>query len=275
MSLRPILYPAWTGGYVRVSTAQFSSVSRVSRASSSTRSRLHCTLSGSTVCVTSTWWVWSALRCCHGLMDLTIIDWWVSSLNWLFFVLLWLLQESIKPVLKCEGSDSEEQRVRERQVAMSVLYHSVSVSLALLSPFMPFITEEMWQRLVPYGDSDRTSASLCVQPYPKTSQLVSQSETPTLHLLRDWEHAVLFLTQNNSFQSPTSPQEHWYFPKEEADFSLVQEVVRVTRLLRAQCQMTKERPDCEKISVFFLLHANVLDLVAVFAMASISQGYYC
>lgn len=116
--------------------------------------------------------------------------------------------ESIKPVLKCEGSDSEEQRVRERQVAMSVLYHSVSVSLALLSPFMPFLTEEMWQRLVPYGDSDRTSTSLCVQPYPKTSQL-----------------------------------EHWYFPKEEADFSLVQEVVRVARLLRAQCQMTKERPD--------------------------------
>ncbi|XP_056110451.1 valine--tRNA ligase, mitochondrial isoform X2 [Rhinichthys klamathensis goyatoka] len=116
--------------------------------------------------------------------------------------------ESIKPVLKCEGSDSEEQRVRERQVATSVLYHSVSVSLALLSPFMPFLTEEMWQRLVPYGDSDRTSSSLCVQPYPKTSQL-----------------------------------EHWYFPKEEADFSLVQEVVRVARLLRAQCQMTKERPD--------------------------------
>lgn len=108
-----------------------------------------------------------------------------SSSHWLmsflpklaFSVPLWLLQESIKPVLKREGSDSEEQRVRERQVATSVLYHSVSISLALLSPFMPFLTEEMWQRLLPYGDSDRTSTSLCVQPYPKTSQLVSQSET--------------------------------------------------------------------------------------------------
>lgn len=52
-----------------------------------------------------------------------------------------------------------------------------------------------------------------------------------------------------TLQSPPS-QEHWYFPKEEADFSLVQEVVRVARLLRAQCQMTKERPDCEKILSF-------------------------
>jgi len=80
-------------------------------------------------------------------------------------------------------------------------------------------------------------------------------------------NTIVFLTQNNSFQSPPSPQEHWYFPKEEADFSLVQEVVRVARLLRAQCQMTKERPDCENL---FLLHANVLVLVAVFGKASIT-----
>ncbi|KAL0165495.1 hypothetical protein M9458_037339, partial [Cirrhinus mrigala] len=70
----------------------------------------------------------------------------------------------IKPVLKGEGSE-------KKQVAVSVLYHSVSISLALLSPFMPFLTEELWQRLLPYADSDGTSSSLCVQPYPKTSQL--------------------------------------------------------------------------------------------------------
>uniref|UniRef100_A0A8C1J6M8 Valine--tRNA ligase, mitochondrial n=1 Tax=Cyprinus carpio TaxID=7962 RepID=A0A8C1J6M8_CYPCA len=102
----------------------------------------------------------------------------------------------------------------KKQVAVSVLYHCVSISLALLSPIMPFLTEELWQRLLPYADSDGTSRSLCVQPYPKTSQL-----------------------------------EHWCFPKEEADFSLVQEVVRVARLLRAQCQLTKERPDCERTSI--------------------------
>ncbi|XP_051991627.1 valine--tRNA ligase, mitochondrial-like isoform X1 [Xyrauchen texanus] len=116
--------------------------------------------------------------------------------------------ESIKPVLKNSGSNSEE-RERERQTATSVLYHSVSISLSLLSPFMPFLTEELWQRLLPYStDSIKNPTSLCVQPYPNTSQL-----------------------------------EHWYFPKEEADFTLVQEVVRVARVLRAQCQMTKKRPD--------------------------------
>lgn len=86
---------------------------------------------------------------------------------------LFLIQESIKPVLKQEPSDSKEQKEKERQVAMSVLYHSVSISLCLLSPFMPFLTEELWQRLLPYGaDPIKNPTSLCVQPYPKTSQLV-------------------------------------------------------------------------------------------------------
>lgn len=41
------------------------------------------------------------------------------------------------------------------------------------------------------------------------------------------------------------PKDHWHFPQEEADFLLIQEVVRVTRSLRAQCHLTKARPDCE------------------------------
>uniref|UniRef100_A0A671R8Q2 Valine--tRNA ligase, mitochondrial n=1 Tax=Sinocyclocheilus anshuiensis TaxID=1608454 RepID=A0A671R8Q2_9TELE len=124
----------------------------------------------------------------------------------------------------------------KRQVAASVLYHSVSISLALLSPFMPFLTEELWQRLLPYTDSDGTSRSLCVQPYPKTSQL-----------------------------------EHWCFPKEEADFSLVEEVVRVARLLRAQCQLTKERPDCERTSSFYFpFYSNDVSIYRLLMTLSLS-----
>uniref|UniRef100_A0AAZ3QH79 Valine--tRNA ligase, mitochondrial n=1 Tax=Oncorhynchus tshawytscha TaxID=74940 RepID=A0AAZ3QH79_ONCTS len=44
--------------------------------------------------------------------------------------------ECIKPVLSQDSGAGE-----------AVLYHCVSVSLALLSPFMPFLTEELWQRL--------------------------------------------------------------------------------------------------------------------------------
>uniref|UniRef100_A0A6Q2Z4X3 Valine--tRNA ligase, mitochondrial n=1 Tax=Esox lucius TaxID=8010 RepID=A0A6Q2Z4X3_ESOLU len=86
------------------------------------------------------------------------------------------------------------------RVSGSVLFHCVTVSLALLSPFMPFLTEELWQRLRPLSGQgeDGVTTSLCLQSYPQS---------------------------------------------EEADFSLVQEVVRVARSLRAQSGVTKERPD--------------------------------
>uniref|UniRef100_A0A8C5FXM2 Valine--tRNA ligase, mitochondrial n=1 Tax=Gadus morhua TaxID=8049 RepID=A0A8C5FXM2_GADMO len=100
----------------------------------------------------------------------------------------------------------------ERQAARSVLYHCVSVPLALLAPFMPYLSEELWQRLHPLltRGAGGGSSSLCLQPFPRSSDLVG-----TCHL------------------------------SEESHFLLVQEVVRVARSLRAQCGMTKERPDSE------------------------------
>ncbi|XP_053719802.1 valine--tRNA ligase, mitochondrial isoform X1 [Synchiropus splendidus] len=109
--------------------------------------------------------------------------------------------ECVKPVLSV-GKDTEPRRA-----AGSVLYHCVSASLALLSPFMPFLTEELWQRLQMLRNGAMTDTSLCVQPYPRAAQLA-----------------------------------HCHSPAVEQDFQLVQEVVRVARSLRAQCGLTKERP---------------------------------
>ncbi|XP_071775238.1 valine--tRNA ligase, mitochondrial [Centroberyx gerrardi] len=134
--------------------------------------------------------------------------------------------ESVKPALGQQDQRAAvqlhtEHSGRARQVASSVLYHCVSVCLALLSPFMPFLTEELWQRLQPFRPA--AGASLCLQPYPRSSQLA-----------------------------------HWHFPEEERDFPLVQEVVRVARSLRAQCGMTKEKPDmwavCSPSQAQTLLH---------------------
>uniref|UniRef100_A0A8D3BGY8 Valine--tRNA ligase n=1 Tax=Scophthalmus maximus TaxID=52904 RepID=A0A8D3BGY8_SCOMX len=109
--------------------------------------------------------------------------------------------ECVKPVLVQQDDASA------RQVASSVLYHCVSVSLALLSPIMPFITEELWQRLRPFRPGAASQTSLCLQPYPCSSQLA-----------------------------------HWHFPEEEGAFVLIQDVIRMARSLRAQCGMTKEKP---------------------------------
>ncbi|XP_069054704.1 valine--tRNA ligase, mitochondrial isoform X2 [Lepisosteus oculatus] len=105
--------------------------------------------------------------------------------------------ECIKPVLP----QSDDASLGARQV----LYQCVRQGLALLSPFMPYLSEELWHRLPPLAPQP---PSVCVAPYPRADTL-----------------------------------DHWRFPQEEADFLSVQEVVRVARSLRAQYQLSKARPD--------------------------------
>ncbi|XP_070702289.1 valine--tRNA ligase, mitochondrial isoform X2 [Pempheris klunzingeri] len=154
--------------------------------------------------------------------------------------------EYLKPVLVQQDEGAVKQTDTEpsggsRQVASSVLYHCVSLSLALLSPFMPFITEELWQRLQPFRRGAAAQSSLCLQRYPHSSQLA-----------------------------------HWHFPEEERDFLLVQEVIRVARSLRAQCGMTKEKPAmwavCSPSQAQVLLHFGS----AVWTLGRISNLHiYC
>jgi valyl-tRNA synthetase len=80
----------------------------------------------------------------------------------------WYL-EMIKPVLSGrEGTDEDRQRVRR------VLLEVLDRSLRLLHPFMPFITEEIWQRL------GGTEPSIMVSPYPMGEEVLEDPEAERL-----------------------------------------------------------------------------------------------
>ncbi|XP_055956479.1 valine--tRNA ligase [Patella vulgata] len=68
--------------------------------------------------------------------------------------------ENVKSVF-IEGS--EDDRLLKRQI----LFTCVETFLRALSPFMPFITEELYQRLPEKGDK---SVSVCIAPYPQPHQ---------------------------------------------------------------------------------------------------------
>ncbi|XP_048472476.1 valine--tRNA ligase, mitochondrial [Rhincodon typus] len=106
--------------------------------------------------------------------------------------------ECVKPVLQC-GEPCHQDTVRQ------VLYVCTEQALLLLSPFMPFLTEELWQRL-PCRQQPR-EPSICVSRYP------------TLTQLPDWDD-----------------------PGAESDFLLTQEVIRGVRAIRAEYRLTKARP---------------------------------
>lgn len=70
--------------------------------------------------------------------------------------------ECLKPIFL---SDNES----EKSIARRVLYTCLDLGLRLLSPFMPFITEELFQRL---PRSNEEIPSICVAPFPGKSFLI-------------------------------------------------------------------------------------------------------
>lgn len=105
--------------------------------------------------------------------------------------------EAVKPVLSS---------VPRPPGPPQVLFSCADVGLRLLAPLMPFLAEELWQRLPPRPGGP-LAPSICVAPYPSTRSL-----------------------------------EFWRQPELERCFSRVQEVVQALRALRATYQLTKARP---------------------------------
>nr|XP_045012072.1 valine--tRNA ligase, mitochondrial isoform X2 [Jaculus jaculus] len=105
--------------------------------------------------------------------------------------------EAVKPVLSHRPCPPDPPQV---------LFSCADVGLRLLAPLMPFLAEELWQRLPPRPGGP-PSPSICVAPYPSAHSL-----------------------------------EPWHQPELEQHFSRVQEAVQVLRSLRATYQLTKARP---------------------------------
>ncbi|KAB1261928.1 von Willebrand factor A domain-containing protein 7 [Camelus dromedarius] len=107
--------------------------------------------------------------------------------------------ECLKPVLN--GVDQVAA-----ECARQTLYTCLDVGLRLLSPFMPFVTEELFQRLP--RRTPQAPPSLCVTHYPEPLEC------------------------------------SWKDPEAEAAFELALSITRAVRSLRADYSLTRTRPDC-------------------------------
>ncbi|XP_063135160.1 valine--tRNA ligase, mitochondrial isoform X2 [Rattus norvegicus] len=105
--------------------------------------------------------------------------------------------EAVKPVLSSAPCPPGPPQV---------LFSCADVGLRLLAPLMPFLAEELWQRLPP-RQGGSMAPSICVAPYPSGHSL-----------------------------------ESWRQPELEHCFSRVQEIVQALRALRATYQLTRARP---------------------------------
>jgi valyl-tRNA synthetase len=109
--------------------------------------------------------------------------------------------EAMKPLMYTEPHPREDA-ASLRSTALSTLYTCLDVMFRLLHPFMPFVTEELWQRL-PRRPTD--PASIMIAPYP-------------------------------------SPNPQWGSAEVESEVAVVLDVIRATRRVRAEYGLTKQKP---------------------------------
>jgi len=75
--------------------------------------------------------------------------------------------EAIKPVVYDKSPGNSDTR----WAAQATLWHSLETGLKLLHPMMPFVTEELWQRLPGRGTlGDGEPESIMLAPYPEEVQ---------------------------------------------------------------------------------------------------------
>uniref|UniRef100_A0A8C2YPH0 valine--tRNA ligase n=1 Tax=Chinchilla lanigera TaxID=34839 RepID=A0A8C2YPH0_CHILA len=135
--------------------------------------------------------------------------------------------ECLKPVL--HGVDQAAA-----ECARQTLYTCLDVGLRLLSPFMPFVTEELFQRLP--RRSPQAPASLCVTPYPEPAEVRAG-------LARTPRGTGLWLS-SGPLMACCTPQCSWKDPEAEAALELALSITRAVRSLRADYNLTRTRPDC-------------------------------
>lgn len=74
----------------------------------------------------------------------------------------------MKPVFSKAEEDSSSQG--QALVCRQTLYTCLEVGLRLLSPLMPFVTEELYQRL-PRRNPQSDPPSICVTSYPDSQEV--------------------------------------------------------------------------------------------------------
>ena len=133
---------------------------------------------------------------------------------------------------------------------LSARYTCLDTGLRLLAPFMPFLTEELFQRLPKRNDT--VPPSICVCPFPETvcsGRIMFVVPLPTLWTSVCQLHFGITLLVISSCVSPPPPfpppppQQLAYRDEAlEGDVQFFQEIVHAIRSMRTEYLTPKDRP---------------------------------
>uniref|UniRef100_A0A0M3IQ17 valine--tRNA ligase n=1 Tax=Ascaris lumbricoides TaxID=6252 RepID=A0A0M3IQ17_ASCLU len=137
--------------------------------------------------------------------------------------------EGSKPVL-INGDPKVVSTTRQ------ILYTCVDTGLRLLSPIMPFISEELWQRLPRRPTAHKQPLSICVAEYPEVEQYKYRNE----QLENRVSHVMDIVKTVRSLRSDYDLTAKYKYRNEQLEnrVSHVMDIVKTVRSLRSDYDLT-------------------------------------
>jgi valyl-tRNA synthetase len=119
--------------------------------------------------------------------------------------------ELIKPVV----SDLSPENAQRRRTTQATLYVVLEQYLRLLHPFMPFVTEELWQRL-PHREHYMSQESIMLAPYPKALEEWDNTEVEqSMHHIKEAIHSARSLRVQ--YKIPNHVKANFFFRSENEE----------------------------------------------------------
>ncbi|CAH8866827.1 unnamed protein product [Trichobilharzia szidati] len=176
------------------------------------------------------------IQCNTGFADFQFSSVTTACYNFWLYELCDVYLEYTKPITKSKQTttgtlDSAGGDIERIKLVRQILYVCFNIGLRVLHPFMPFITEELYQRLPRQSDHsmlmNKTPDSLCITPYPKSNDISVLSDADGV----------------------------------ETDFRLVLNIIHRVRALLSACHIPMSLANRQPLSVKLVAPETVLSML--------------
>ena len=101
---------------------------------------------------------------------------------------------------------ASEENATRRRASQLVLFTVLEQSLRLMHPAMPFITEELWQRLPHVPLLPKNRESIMINPFPKVAGWKNDQIESDMDFVNDVIHKIRSAKANNNLNNKQKPE---------------------------------------------------------------------
>lgn len=132
-------------------------------------------------------------------------------------------------------NDTSAEGAAAKQAAQMTLFVCLDFGLRLMHPLMPFVTEELWQRLPGRAQmSPPPAASIMIAPYPEeVADWHNPSSETAMSMVKDVVHAARSIRADYNIANSLRPAMYIKYKSDDVMHTLGEQVSDINTLSRA------------------------------------------